>query len=146
MWNRSIASLLAASAFCLALGACSLEAEDDPSSLIAGGDSGPSPTYSIGGTVAGATGSVALQNSNGTVLILAGDGSFAFDTPMVPSALYNVTVVVQPRFQTCRVTNGAGTVDLADVSDVIVTCTPNTYTAGNTIAARARGLSASDFQ
>ena len=86
--------------------------------------------------MAGATGSVVLQNSNGTVLILAGDGSFAFDTPMVPSALYNVTVVVQPRFQTCRVTNGAGTVDLGDISDVIVICAPNTYTARNGSSAR----------
>jgi len=144
MWNRPIASLLAASALCLALGACNFEGEGPPP-LFASGNSGASPTYSIGGTVAGSTGSVVLQNSNGTILILTGDGSFTFETPMVPSALYNVTVVVQPNFQTCRVANGAGTVELVDIRDVIVTCTLNTYTAGNTNAAHARSSSASDF-
>ena len=123
MWNRSNASLLAAGALCLGLGACIFEADDDPASLFAVDDPGPSPTFSIGGKVLGASGTVVLQNSNGTLLIVTRDGSFAFDTPMVPSALYNVTVVVPPDFQTCRVANGAGTVKLANISDVTVTCT-----------------------
>lgn len=135
MWNRSIASLVAANVVCLGLGSCTFE----------GDETRPPPTFSIGGTVAGAAGSVVLQNSNGTILIVASDGSFAFETPMVPSALYNVTVVVPPDFHTCRVANGAGTVGLADVSDVAVTCTPNNYTAVNTVTAHTRGSSAGDF-
>jgi len=128
MWNRPAVSLLAASALFLALGACIFEPDDDPSRLFAG-ESAPSPTYYIGGTVLGASGTVVLQNSNGTLLIVARDGSFAFDTPMVPSALYNVTVVVAPDSQSCRVANGAGIVKVANIGDVTVTCTRNTYTA-----------------
>jgi hypothetical protein len=129
MWNRSIASLIAANMLCLGLGGCIFE----------GDETRPAPTFSIGGTVAGAAGSVVLQNSNGTLLIVVSDGSFKFGTPMVPTALYNVTVVVPPEFHTCRIENGAGTVGLTDIRDVAVTCTPNTYTAGNTVTAHARG-------
>ena len=71
-----------------------------------------------------------LQNSNGTNLIVAADGSFAFETPMVSSAIYNVTIAVQPNSQTCRVANGSGTVESADISNVTVICSPNTYRAG----------------
>jgi len=79
------------------------------------------------GTVTGASGPIALQNSNGTNVIVPADGSFDFETEMVPSAIYNVTVAVQPTFQTCRVANGTGTVKSADISNVIVTCTSKTY-------------------
>lgn len=128
MWNRPTVRLLAASVLFLGLGACIFEADDDPAMPIAG-ESGRSPTFYIGGTVLGASGTLVLQNSNGTLLIVAKDGSFTFDTPMVPSALYKVTVVVPPDLQTCRVANGAGTVKVASISDVTVTCTSNTFTA-----------------
>jgi hypothetical protein len=50
------------------------------------------------------------------------DGSFMFETPMVSTALYNVTVAVPPREQTCVVTSGSGTVGQASISDVTITC------------------------
>jgi hypothetical protein len=139
MWNRSLVNLLAASVLCLGLGNLAQPPLQTPD------DSGPNPAFSIGGKVAGSTGPITLQNSNGTNLTVATDGSFTFETPMVSSAIYNVTVAVPPSFQTCRVANAAGTVELDNISDITVTCTPNTYTAGNTVAARDQGLSASDF-
>ena len=126
MWNRYIVNMLAGGACCLCLGAINLRAQDD--------ELGPSPTFSIGGHVEGMTAPVVLQNSNGTLLIVDRDGSFKFETPMVPSAIYNVTVPVAQGAQSCRVSNGAGTVKFANISDVSVVCTPNTYTAGNRVA------------
>ena len=123
MWHRTVIKLLAGSALCFGLGSCILDGEDD--------DGVSTPTFSIGGTVAGATGPVALQNSNGTILIVTGDGAFTFGTPMVSSALYNVTVAVPPNFRTCKVTNGSGTVESADIGDINVICTPATYMLGS---------------
>ena len=70
----------------------------------------------------GTAGVLTLQNSNGTLLNVATDGSFAFETPMVSSALYNVTVAVPPQTQTCSVANGSGTVGSASITDVIIAC------------------------
>ena len=55
---------------------------------------------------------------------------------------YAVTVLTQPQSptQTCAVTMGTGTVGSANVTNVAVTCTTNTYTVGGTIT----GLAASD--
>jgi hypothetical protein len=119
MKNRCLVNLFAG-LLCLNLGACLPEDADDPPSWM--DYSGPTPTFSIGGTVAGTAGVLTLQNSNGTLLNVATDGSFAFETPMVPSALYNVTVAVPPQAQTCTVANGSGTVGHASISDVTITC------------------------
>ena len=118
MKNRRLVNLFAG-LLCLSLGACFPEFIDDPSWIDY---SGPTPTFSIGGTVTGTIGALTLQNSNGTLLNVASDGSFAFETSMVSSALYNVTVAVPPRMQTCSVANGSGTVGSASITDVIVAC------------------------
>jgi hypothetical protein len=80
------------------------------------------PTFAIGGTVRGAQGVFTLQNSNGTQLTVSSNGRFAFETPMVSSASYHVTIAVLPRGQTCSVSNGSGTVGKFDIGDVIVAC------------------------
>lgn len=126
MWHRTFANLLAGSLLCLGVGACVFET-DDSAYLLAADETGPNPTFSIGGTLTGASGPIALQNSNGTNVIVPKDGSFAFETHMVSSAIYNVTVAVAPNSQTCMVARGAGIVKGADISNVIVTCTPNAY-------------------
>jgi len=125
MRNRII-TLLASSLLCPGLGACVFHS-DDPEALVAADDWRSAPTFSIGGRVEGAAGVLTLQNSNGRTLTLARDGSFAFETQMVSSAIYNVTVPVHPDSQICVVTNGSGTVKSADIRNVTVTCTPNAY-------------------
>ena len=127
MWNRSIVNLLAGAACCLGAGAINLQAKND--------EQDPTPTYSIGGRIEGMTAPVVLQNSNGTLLIVARDGAFTFETPMVSSAIYNVTVPVAQGGQSCRVRNGAGTVGSANISNVTVTCTSNTYASNSRVAA-----------
>jgi hypothetical protein len=104
---------------CFGLGSClSVDADGAPWTDY----SDPPPTFSIGGTVAGVAGMLTLQNSNGTLLNVAGDGSFAFETAMVPGALYNVTVVVPPAAQSCAVTSGSGTVGHASIRNVSIVC------------------------
>jgi hypothetical protein len=118
--RKSYNATVFAGLLCLSLGACfSFEPDDAPSWSDY---STPAPTFSIGGTAAGVAGGLTLQNSNGTQLLVSEDGSFTFGTPMVTSALYNVTVAVPPRAQTCTVSHGSGTVGHASISDVTITC------------------------
>ena len=113
-------TVIATGLLCIALGGCFFADVDDP--LAEPDYRGSDPTFVIGGTVQGAKGVLTLQNSNGTQLSVASNGVFAFETPMVSSARYHVTVAVRPGEQTCRVSNGSGTVGDADIDDVVVTC------------------------
>jgi len=107
----------------------------------------PASTYTIGGTVsglpvfAGGYRGLQLQNNGADGLVVDGNGSFTFATPVASGGTYNVTVSSQPRnpvMQTCVVTNGSGTAS-ANVTSVQVACTTNTYTIGGTVS----GLSGS---
>ena len=61
------------------------------------------------------------------------NGSFAFPGTLASGATYAVTVLTNPTGQTCTVANGTGTIGTANVTNVTVTCTTNTYTIGGTI-------------
>ena len=99
--------------------------------------------YNVGGTVSGlANGaSVVLQNNGGGNITLSTNTTFAFLA--IPSgASYAITVSAQPSSpsQTCVVTNGSGTVGGADVTNVQVVCTTNTYAIGGAVSGLATGL------
>ena len=85
-----------------------------------------SPTYTIGGTISGLTGTVILQNNLGNNKSISSNGSFTFTTALSNSASYAVTVLTQPTNQICTVGSGSGTVSSANVTSVTVTCTNNT--------------------
>jgi hypothetical protein len=97
------------------------------------------PTYSVGGTIGGLSGSVTLQNNGGDDLALTENGSFLFSASLASGAAYDVTVSAQPAVQLCAVTNGTGTVGMANVTSVSVECIAQTYSVGGTIS----GLSGS---
>jgi hypothetical protein len=101
-----------------------------------GGDVVSTPTYSVGGTVSGLTGTVVLQDNGGDNLSVTANGSFTFATKLATGAAYAVTVKTQPTGQTCTVSNGTGTIASANVTSVTVTCTttppPTTYSVGGT--------------
>jgi N-acetylneuraminic acid mutarotase len=78
-------------------------------------------TYSIGGSIAGLSGTLVLQNNGGDTLTLSSDGPFAFDVTLQPNASYDVTVATQPANQVCSVSNGKGTAS-ASVTNVSVAC------------------------
>lgn len=81
--------------------------------------------FSIGGTVSGLVGSgLVLRNNGADDLPISANGSFTFATPVPDGDSYNVTVASQPSApaQNCTVSNGAGTVSGANVTNVQVTC------------------------
>jgi len=101
-------------------------------------------TFVVGGTIAGLSGTVVLQNNGGNDLSLNANGTFAFSSPVASGAAYAVTVHAQPSApaQTCTVAGGTGNVGSANVSSVVVTCTTNTYTVGGTVVGLATGATA----
>jgi subtilisin family serine protease len=94
------------------------------------------PTYTIGGTVSGLTGTgLVLRNNGGNNLAIAANGSFTFTTPIASGATYSVAVLTHPTGpnQNCVVANGSGTVGSANVTNVSVTCT-NSFSIGGTVS------------
>ncbi len=88
------------------------------------------PTYTIGGTISGLTGTVVLQNNGGDNLTTSANGAFTFATATTSGGTYNVTVLSQPSNQTCSVSNGSGTVSSANITSVTVSCTTNSSGGG----------------
>ena len=86
------------------------------------------PNYTVGGTIAGLSGSglALLDNGGNDLTVSASATSFTFPTPIVNGGAYGVTVMSQPTnpSQTCTVSSGSGTVNNANVTNVAVTCLP----------------------
>jgi hypothetical protein len=115
--------------------------------LVSGGNitnvlgvcSASSNTYSVGGTVSGLAGTLVLQDNNGSNLVVSANGPFTFAANVASGSSYSVTVLTHPAGQSCSVSNGTGTIGTADVSNVNVACSANTYSVGGTVS----GLSGS---
>lgn len=96
-----------------------------------------SDSFQVGGTVTGLKGrGFTLQNNGGEALAVDAAGAFAFPDTLKEGAAYDITIGSQPSAprQTCGVQNGKGTVGKANVSDVQVLCTTNTYAVGGTVS------------
>ncbi len=92
--------------------------------------------FTIGGTVTGLSGTgLVLQDNAGDNFAVTQNGAFAFATSVLSGATYNVTVLNNPTAlsQTCTVASATGTVGGANVADVTITCTTNTYNVGGTV-------------
>ena len=97
-------------------------------------------TYTVGGTVAGLSGTgFVLQNNGGNDLAVTANGAFHFTTEIQSGQTYAVTVKTQPGApnQACVVTGGTGTVMAGNVVSVSVNCTTDQYTVGGTVAGLA---------
>lgn len=95
------------------------------------------PTYTVGGSVSGLVGSgLVLQNNAGDNLSIAANGSFTFATALADLSSYSVSVLTQPSTpsQSCTVSNGSGTLSGANVTNVSITCTTNSYTIGGSVS------------
>jgi uncharacterized repeat protein (TIGR03803 family) len=103
----------------------------------------PAPsTYSVGGSVSGlASGaSVVLQNNGGNSTTVSTNGSFRFATPLAGYTPYAVTVQTQPTGQVCTLSSASGTLSDADVANVQVVCTTDTYTISGSVSGLTSGL------
>ncbi len=93
------------------------------------------PTYSVGGSVSGLSGTVVLQDNGGDNLSVSANGPFTFATQLVGGAAYSVTVKTNPSGQTCSVSNGSGTIGSANVTNVAVSCTTApTFSVGGSVS------------
>jgi len=98
-------------------------------SLTACGGSGKSAfssnnlTYTVGGNITGLNGVLNIQNNGGNPISVDKNGAFTFTRPLAKGTAYNVTILSKPLRQTCAVSNGAGTIKSANVTNVQVTCT-----------------------
>jgi 6-phosphogluconolactonase (cycloisomerase 2 family) len=101
-----------------------------------GGGGGPA-SYSVGGNVAGLSGTgLVLMNNGGDALSVSAAGPFTFATKVASGKSYGVSVSTQPSnpTQTCTVSNGTGTVSGANVTSVAVQCATATHPVGGTIS------------
>jgi len=118
--------------------ACFAGCGDGPSSSAPGSSAAPVPTYTIGGTIAGLTGSglVLRLNGTGNLPVNPNATAFTFTTQLASGAAYTASVLTQPTTpsQTCTVTNGSGTVGSANVVGISVSCTTNSFTIGGTVS------------
>lgn len=105
------------------------------------------PTYTIGGTISGLTGTATLQNNAGDDKSISSGSVFTFDTELSDGASYSVTVSSQPSGQTCVVANGSGAVSSSNVTSIVVTCTtdstpaPDSSSASSNMGGRRRDVS-----
>ena len=95
----------------------------------------PPATYTLGGSVNGLAGAGLVLGNNGASLAVgAGSTTFTFANALTAGTAYAVTVQGSPNGQTCSVANGTGTVGTANVSNVVVTCSNQSYSLGGSIS------------
>jgi hypothetical protein len=108
-----------------------------------GDDSPPAPppppppplavNHTVGGSVAGLSGTLVLEINGGDALTLGADGAFTFSNALAAGSSYSVTVRTQPANQICTVSDGDGTIADAAVTNVAVTCAMVTRTVGGSV-------------
>ena len=101
-------------------------------------------TFKVGGKVSGLVGSgLVLQNNGGDDYAVTADGPFQFVTALISGSSYAVTIKTQPTnpTQTCVLANATGNGTNANITNVTVSCTTDTYMIGG----RLTGLGAGAF-
>jgi sugar lactone lactonase YvrE len=96
--------------------------------------------FHLGGTISGLLGTgLVLQNSGGDNLSISADGAFTFAAPVASGTAYAVTVLAAPSSptQACTITNGTGTINDADVTNVTIACVTSKFTIGGTVTGLA---------
>jgi hypothetical protein len=97
-------------------------------------------SYNLGGVIGGlSAGGLVLVDGTSTVAVPSGATTFTFGAVLTSGAPYAVSVQTQPTGSTCSVANASGNAASADVGNVAVTCSTQSYTVGGTIS----GLTAS---
>jgi environmental stress-induced protein Ves len=96
---------------------------------------GFSTSYHVGGTVSGLSGKgLVLEDNGGNSLPISGNGTFTFTQAVATGSNYSVSVQSQPSGQSCVVGSGSGTIGVANVTTVSVSCTGSGYTVGGTVS------------
>lgn len=87
-------------------------------------NSGPAPTFSLGGSVRGlgSASGLVLANGTETLPVAASANTFTFPTRLPPGTSYSVTVANQPTGLKCTVSAGSGVVPGTNVDTVAIEC------------------------
>jgi len=88
--------------------------------------------FAVGGTITGLSGEIELTKG-GEKIVLDADGPYAFGVLHFEGDPYQVSITGQPDDQECTIANGQGTVPMADVADVDITCT-TVYRVGGDVS------------
>ena len=134
-WHPQIYSSFAAAlvgCICVLLSGCGHKSS---------GSSSTGSTYLIGGTISGLNSGaqVTLSQNGGDALTISANGGFTFSQPMSANGSYLVAVVTQPAGETCAVSNYTGSGIQANVANVNVVCSVDTYALGGTVSGLAGG-------
>ena len=89
-------------------------------------------SFTVSGTVTGLVGTVNVRNNGGPILAINTNGGFTFPAAVAFGSPYAVTISTQPLNQTCILTNGAGTMGAAPVTNVTIACATSLFSSGNT--------------
>jgi hypothetical protein len=82
-----------------------------------------------------------IQDNGADSATLSANGNFTFSSSVASGSNYAVTILTQPAGQSCAVTNGSGTVGSANITNVAISCSDNTYNVGVTVSGvNASGL------
>ncbi len=97
--------------------------------------------FTVGGSIFGIVGTVTLKNNGSDDITVSSQGTFAFPTPLLSGATYDVTVTnhIGAVSQTCTVTHESGTVGGSAVADVAVDCTTDHFAVNATVSGLATG-------
>jgi hypothetical protein len=92
-------------------------------------------SHSLSGRLSGlASGAeVVLVNNAADTLTLTDNGTFFF-LPIGTNSSYSITVQAQPANQICTVSNGSGAGVIANVSNIEVTCSSQTYVVSGSVS------------
>jgi len=92
-------------------------------------------TYSLGTTISGlnSSGLVLMVNST-AVSVAAGQTTRRLARSLPWGTSYSVTVQTQPTGETCTVAGGTGTIQSANVANVVVTCSNQAYSLEGSIS------------
>jgi hypothetical protein len=66
-------------------------------------------------------------------LDVSSNSSFTFSLPLPDKTFYDVTILTAPEGKTCSIANNEGYISTANVTNVEVTCSTDTYTIGGTV-------------
>jgi len=104
------------------------------------GDPGTSTqSYTISGTLTGlaAGAQVVLENNGADALMLQSDGAFSFSNTVAFDGKYAVTIATQPVGATCTVQQGTGAGVTANVTNIAVACSANSFAISGTLSGLA---------
>jgi N-acetylneuraminic acid mutarotase len=95
--------------------------------------------FTLSGTVSGLISSGLVLAYRGELLAVPAHAtSFLFATPVTFATTYVVTVATHPAGMTCSVSSGTGMTPAANVTDVAVVCSAQSYNVGGTITGLTR--------